>query len=114
MDADDDIECVGHTLGLAATVPHHRYYGCPVNKPLLDPSTKKPTSSDALQFCPLCVCYVCDVPASQCPQWPAHCEGAPAGSARPGGCDWTALKRQVNFCKSQQNIKGLNVLGSFR
>ena len=95
MEDDDDIIITGGTLGVAALAPHHRYYGCPENKPLVDPSTRKPTASDALKFCRLCVCYVCDTPASQCAQWHDHCEAAPAGYARPGGRDWVAMKRQV-------------------
>ena len=100
MESDDDIECVGHVHGLAASAPHHRYYGCPVYKAFVDPSTKKPSDSDAKKFCPLCVCFVCDVPCSQCGNWPLHCEAAPPGYARPGVLDWMAMKRKVRALRT--------------
>jgi hypothetical protein len=64
-DEDDEVEVVGRTGELALVdFPHSREF-C-MTKPFSLPGKQA-------ECCPNCYCYVCDGPASACPEWKEHC-----------------------------------------
>lgn len=62
-----DVECVGTRVGVRALVdyPHFRFQ-CVVE------AFKRQRAAKKERYCPRCFCYVCDIPASECKEWPVH------------------------------------------
>lgn len=48
-----------------------------------------PLAQGAVQFCPNCYCYVCDIPANDCKLWQSHCQ------AHHGDFRWKAERAAV-------------------
>jgi hypothetical protein len=61
---DDELQFVGRTGQNALSDFPHARENC------LESKWRPGAEANA---CPNCYCFVCDQPASKCPQWPAHC-----------------------------------------
>jgi hypothetical protein len=90
---DQDVELVG-TVN-ETRLPHMRQH-CTVHP--FNPSAAL-SSSNNMEFCDLCYCYVCDKPAKECTQWfvANHCMATNSG---PNAAMWNRLRQQA---KSRSN-----------
>ncbi|RYH30913.1 PDZ domain-containing protein [archaeon] len=75
MNMDEDFEIVGGNMTAASEMPHQRE-ACTKHpfRNYMSANTRAsiPTSVN-LTFCLNCYCYVCEVKASECQDWPMHC-----------------------------------------
>jgi hypothetical protein len=78
-DSDTGVEVVGTRGGYE--LPHMRQH-CTVHPYQVEKisADKDNHSSPNISTCPLCYCYVCDVPIKDCTEWTEHCDATDAAS----------------------------------
>jgi hypothetical protein len=58
--------------------------------------TKYELQENAVEFCDLCYCYVCDVKVSECTDWAVHCRASDTGRrAQYWGNERTKVKQRI-------------------
>jgi uncharacterized membrane protein YiaA len=83
-EGDDEIEFIGGNMQTAADMPHPRE-SCPRH-----PFSRSKSVPQNKLMCAYCYCYICEVKASECPDWNVHCD------AHCKSIEWKKLRDTAN------------------
>jgi hypothetical protein len=81
---DDEIEFIGGNMQTAADMPHPRE-SCSRH-----PFSRAKNVPQNKLMCAYCYCYICEVKASECPDWNVHCD------AHCKSVEWKKLRDTAN------------------